>query len=61
MMLREPSSTGAETMRWRPRTLIGTARVVVSKTLISAASPRDSASRSGDVKYAMPPYDVDAK
>jgi hypothetical protein len=37
-------------MRCRPRTVSGTAAVVVSKTWISAASPRTTASRNGGEK-----------
>jgi hypothetical protein len=33
----------------------------VSKTVSRASSPRTTGARSGDVKYATPPYVVDAK
>src|SRR5690349_6246387 len=60
-IVRRPSTPLAETTRCRPRVWIGTGRDVVSNTVISPASPDASRGGSGAVKYATPPYELDAK
>ena len=46
--------SGAVTIRWRPRTVIGTGALVVSNSMSSAASPVTIRPCSLVVKWAMP-------
>ena len=50
-----------DTTRCRPRVRTGTGADVVSNTVISPASPAAFVAGSGAVKYATPPYMLDAK
>ncbi len=58
---RVPPGVAAATMMCRPPTPIRTGPDVVSKTVRRASSPDAFSDRSGGVKYATPPYDVDVK
>jgi hypothetical protein len=61
MIVREADESAAVTMRWRPRSVIETGALVVSKTMTSAASPLTTFSFSGAVKCAMPPKLLETK
>src|SRR5688500_18618388 len=60
-MVRRPFVALVPTTRCRPRVRIGSGADVVSKTVISAASPPASLGGNVDGKYAMPPNMLDAK